>query len=734
MGSLRWAITQANASGTHDTIEFNIGTGASGYVDPTPGSPGSGDEYWTISLITGLPSITDTVIIDGTTQTGYAAGVFLPVIIDGNNHTGFNIASAATGTVIRGLVVRDFNDDAIDIAADDVSIVGNFIGQFTSTGEDAGDAEANTFSGVRIYNADNVIVGGSTVADRNVISGNEFGVLLRGTSTNAVVSGNYIGLNATGTSLVGAANDYGVYFMESTAASTVGGATTAEGNVIAGVVHNAISTWTESNDGILIQHNSIGITADGLTLLDHNDGQGSAIFITGGGDSIQILDNVVAGARYAGIELNSGSWNEDVTIQGNRIGTDATGTLNWGVGETGILVEQANNTRIGGTAAGEGNIVAFSGKIDSQWGAGIAIQDGGLGNTIRGNSIYSNSIAGIDLSATVIDGVDANDAGDVDTGTNNFQNWAVLQSVAIANDGTFDYLIDTTTVAAGSYTIDFYASTELDGGVVEGKRLLGSVSGVLNGNSSLSGSLSGITLASAEYVTLVTTDSSGNSSEFSNYAVATDSDAGGATPSDAVLVATSGGGLSINEDGGNDTYLVADDSSALMGGLSAFTFEHQFSTTEAGAQAFVSYTRAGNDDEFKLVAQSNGDLIVSVGGQSLTLTAFDFQTLVDGTKHAVAFSWDNTSGAWALYVDGAEVDSGTGLATGQTLASGGALVIGNEQDAAEAEFNSSTAHHATLFDTRLFNDVRTAEEISASYRSSLPYDEASLIANWRFDA
>ncbi|MCA9107765.1 MAG: DUF642 domain-containing protein, partial [Planctomycetales bacterium] len=347
---------------------------------------------------------------------------------------------------------------------------------------------------------------------------------------------------------------------------------------------------------------------------------------------------------------------------------------------------------------------------------------------------YSNSIAGIDLSATVIDGVDVNDAGDVDTGTNNFQNWAVLQSVAIANDGTFDYLIDTTTVAAGSYTIDFYASTELDGGVVEGKRLLGSVSGVLNGNNSLSGSLSGITLASGEYVTLVTTDSSGNSSEFSNYAVATDSDAGGATPSDAVLVATSGGGLSINEDGGNDTYLVADDSSALMGGLSAFTFEHQFSTTETGAQAFVSYTRAGNDDEFKLVAQSNGDLIVSVGGQSLTLTAFDFQTLVDGTKHAVAFSWDNTSGAWALYVDGAEVDSGTGLATGQTLASGGALVIGNEQDAAEAEFNSSTAHHATLFDTRLFNDVRTAEEISASYRSSLPYDEASLIANWRFDA
>ncbi|MGB7329407.1 MAG: LamG-like jellyroll fold domain-containing protein, partial [Rubripirellula sp.] len=40
---------------------------------------------------------------------------------------------------------------------------------------------------------------------------------------------------------------------------------------------------------------------------------------------------------------------------------------------------------------------------------------------------------------------------------------------------------------------------------------------------------------------------------------------------------------------------------------------------------------------------------------------------------------------------------------------------------------------ATLSDARIFSSVRTANEIAARYRSSLPYDETNLIANWQFD-
>ncbi|MCA9197844.1 MAG: DUF4347 domain-containing protein, partial [Planctomycetales bacterium] len=520
VGSLRWAINQANAnSGIADIIEFNIGTGDGGYTDPTPGSPGSGDEYWTIGITSILPSITDAVTIDGTTQAGWVAGTFLPIVIDGNNGSnfGFRFSNTSDGSTMRGLVVRDFDDDVIDIAsgADNITITGNFIGQFNSDGTDAGDGEANVFSGVRVY-SNNVTV------SNNLLAGNEFGVLVRGSATNTVISGNYIGTDITGATTIGSNNDYGVYIYETASGTTIGGATTAEGNVFAGININSIGIFNEANDNVTIQNNIIGASADGLTLLDHNDRSGSAIYITNGGDNMQILDNLIVGARYAGIELDASGVSSGTVIQGNIIGTDATGTQNWGVGETGVLIENAINTTIGGTNAGEGNVIAFSGKIDSQWGAGIAIQDGGSGNTIRGNSIYSNSVLGIDLSAgNVIDGVTANDAGDLDAGSNNLQNWAEINTVSANGSNQLVYDIDTTTLASGTYTVDFYASSDLAAGKVAGQRYLGSITGVADGQASLSGTLIGSSIATNEYITLVTTDTSGNSSEFSNYAAVT---------------------------------------------------------------------------------------------------------------------------------------------------------------------------------------------------------------------
>ncbi|MCA9064798.1 MAG: cadherin domain-containing protein, partial [Planctomycetaceae bacterium] len=744
--SLREAITAtnntANSGGNPDEISFQISASDAGYVDPTPGSPGSGDEYWTIALSSALPVITDGVVIDGTTQTGWVAGSFLPIIVDGNgNGGGLEFSATADNSVIRGLVIRDFNADAVDLldGADNITVVGNFIGQFNSDGTDAGSGEANVFSGIRTR-GDNTVVGGSSAAERNIISGNEFGVLVRGSATNVTISGNYIGTDVTGTGLVGA-NDYGVYFQDTANSSTVGGTTAAHGNVIAGAGINAIAFTSESNDSITIQHNIIGVSAAGTTLLDHNDGAGSAIYITGGGDSTQILNNVIAGARYAGIELDASGVSSGTVIRGNTIGTDATGTLNWGNGETGILIENATNTVIGGIGAGEGNVVAFSGVVDAQWGAAIAIQDGGTGNSVRGNSIYSNSLIGVDLSLTVVDGVTPNDTGDVDTGTNNLQNWAVLTAAGIADDGTFSYSLNTTTLSAGTYTIDFYASSNRDGGLVQGERYLGTLTGVASGNSSLSGTLSGITLASGEYVTLITTDASGNSSEFSNYAVAVDTDAGGATPSDPATVATSGGGLSLNEDGGNDAYLLADDGDAIVGGLGSLTAEIQFSSNDlsSGGTLLSYYTPTGlidADDALLIKITSSGDLRFRINGSNATgglSSAMDYRTLADGQRHSIAATWHNTAGAWEIFVDGISVDSGTGFRTGATISTGGRLALGQDWEGFGDIRSPSDAFHGSFYDVRLFDDVRTASEIQASYRSTLPYHEAGMLANWRFD-
>ena len=168
--------------------------------------------------------------------------------------------------------------------------------------------------------------------------------------------------------------------------------------------------------------------------------------------------------------------------------------------------------------------------------------------------------------------------------------------------------------------------------------------------------------------------------------------------------------------------MLADNGGEILGGLSALTFEHRFSTTDTTSQAFVSYFVAGSTDQFKLVVQNNGDLLATIAGSQIIASNFDFRTLADGQEHAIAFTWDNTTGSWALYVNGSSVEDGTALATGLTIASGGALVVGNDQDSPAVNFDPDVSQQATLHGTRLFNDVRTADEISASYRTDLPYN------------
>ncbi|MEM7314530.1 MAG: LamG-like jellyroll fold domain-containing protein, partial [Planctomycetota bacterium] len=203
---------------------------------------------------------------------------------------------------------------------------------------------------------------------------------------------------------------------------------------------------------------------------------------------------------------------------------------------------------------------------------------------------------------------------------------------------------------------------------------------------------------------------------------------------DIQSTATSEGGLSINEDGGNDVYLVADDGGTLLGGLGALTYEIQFSSTDvAGETTLLSYATSSNANELLLNIDGAGNLDFIIGGASgVTSSAMDYRTLRDGNLHSIAFTWDNAAGDWEFFVDGVSVDSGTGYRTGATIDSGGSLVFGQEQDSVEGGFSTVQQFSGTLSDVRVFDDVRTASEIAASYRSDLPYDEANMIANWKF--
>src|SRR4030095_2886837 len=200
-GSLRQAITDANNMGG-GTINFNI--------------PGGG--VHTISPLTVLPTITQTVTIDGYTQSGSSVNTNPPTmglntvltielsgVNSGANFSGLIIN--ASNCIVRGLVINRFVHDGIDIngnAASGNVIEGNFIG--TNPAGTAALPNGSGGLGAVILGSgtpSNCTVGGTTPDARNLISGNiGYGVNL-GTGTGNTVQGNLVGTDITGTVALG---------------------------------------------------------------------------------------------------------------------------------------------------------------------------------------------------------------------------------------------------------------------------------------------------------------------------------------------------------------------------------------------------------------------------------------------------------------------------------------------------------------------------------------------------
>ncbi len=387
LGSLRQAITDANALGGADTIAFAIGFGAQ-----------------TISLASALPEITDQVTIDGWTQPGFAGSPLIRIDggLAGAGVDGLTLSGTADASVIRGLMMTRFTRDGIAIqsGADNITIAGNWIGTTGAGSTGVGNAD----DGIDISGS-TAIIGGTGANDRNVItnSGDE-GIDIVGSGvTGHLIQGNYIGVDPDGASGGGNA-DVGIAII-SGSGNTIGGTAVEARNVIS--------------------------------------------------------------RNKEGIEINT----SNNVVQGNYIGTDAGGTLPCGNrADDGVEIRNGSTgNRIGGTAAGAGNLIAFN-ALD-----GVNVVDGS-GHSVLGNRIYSNSQLGIDLVGGSEDasGVTANDvAPDADTGANNLQNFPVLTS-ATTNGSQITITGALASNASSYYRIEFFSSSAADGsGHGEGQTYLG---------------------------------------------------------------------------------------------------------------------------------------------------------------------------------------------------------------------------------------------------------------------
>jgi photosystem II stability/assembly factor-like uncharacterized protein len=478
-GSLRQAILDSNNTSGPNTIQFSIG---SGVQTITPRSP--------------LPTVFIPVTIDGTSQPGYNG---TPIIELNGSQAGTNtdgLILLAGNSTVQGLVINRFSLDGLAVQNNGGSVIqGNYIGtDVTGT-----HALGNGRQGMLVNCANNTI-------DNNLISGNGLdGLQIAGTGvTGNVVQGNFIGTDASGTLPLGNGRQ-GMLINSQASANTIGGSLPGAGNVISANHSDGLQLADAGTTGNVVQGNFIGTDASGtlplgngrLGMLINFGTQGNAIGGTGSG-----AGNIIAANVSDGVELGDTGTSSNV-VQGNSIGTDASGSLDLGNGRVGVLIYGGAH----GNRIDSGNMIAFNKQ------PGVAVVDvGTVGNAIRGNSIYSNGGLGIDLGW---DGVTVNHAGGSTTGPNDWQNYPVLTAAASGNtttvSGTLNGLPNTT------FTLDFYGNSTPDITYFgQGEQYLDSITVTTDatGNASFDAVLNAAT-NDLEWLSATATDPAGNTSEFS---------------------------------------------------------------------------------------------------------------------------------------------------------------------------------------------------------------------------
>jgi len=348
VGSLRDALQLANTAAGKDSIFFAI--------------PGSGPH--SIRVLTSLPAIHDSVLIDGYSQSGTSFATetepaVLLIEIDGSvaGSTTSGLDIHCSHCLVRGLVINRFSRYGIHVTSGSNTIVeGNHIGTDVAGFQEMG----NGFSAIRCDDSSNNIIGGIESGSRNVISGNGSGVIIYDGSNN-VVCGNYIGIDASGAIDLGNTGR-GISVINGSN-NTIGGPSEGFRNVISGNYQGISLQRTSYN---IIRGNYIGTDASGYVAIGQLD-NGIDLFDTHhntiGGSAVG-EGNVISASSEHGIQHHCyQNFYEHNLIIGNRIGTDVSGSSalpNMGSGiSLGYLV---SDHTIGGTAPGEGNIISGNGE------------------------------------------------------------------------------------------------------------------------------------------------------------------------------------------------------------------------------------------------------------------------------------------------------------------------------------------------------------------------------------
>ncbi len=460
--SLREAIVAANAAAGADTINFNIPTSDSGYQS-------SGDYF-----ILTVSSTTLTLSDD--------SGVF----INGYSQSGATRNTAPFGQTINTVL-------KIQVTSPSLIVL------FTLTGDN------NHIAGLNLKSDFTTSMFINT-SSNNWLEGDFFGSDITGaTATNwgsisiqSSSGSNVIGTNGDGNGDVGERN---IFMSEN---SNNGGMTidaTSNNEVIAGNYFGTDKTGRVCSTGFFGRHHIFtGIGSSGHRIGTNYDGVSDS-------EESNIFGCVNVQSR-AQLRIDGSSG----FVQGNYIGTNPQGDdLQSFFAEPGIADNSGSTSWII-----KGNVIAHNGSV------GIAFGSGSNHNKITQNIIYDNGIRDgrLDIDLAPV-GVNANDAGDIDTGSNNGMNFPVISTVNYVGGsqyhlvGTMDYNINEFPI-----TVEIFKSNNESSEHGGATAYLGSTNVRNDGTWDTTVTIPGDQGTQRVYFTTTATNTLGDTSEFSlNYSV-----------------------------------------------------------------------------------------------------------------------------------------------------------------------------------------------------------------------
>ena len=214
-------------------------------------------------------------------------------------------------------------------------------------------------AGTTAHDAFSITAGGTTVRGLAI---NRFGGDAFAVSGGAgdSIAGDFVGTDPTGTIGEGDGTSEFESILVNASGLTIGGPATADRTIVSDSALYGIRL--QSGTGDVIENSYVGTDSSGTVALPTHsiaiyDAGASNITI---GGTTAALRNVISGNQSNAIALVSTAGN---VVEGNYIGTDASGTVALANGSDGIVISVGGNT-IGGNQAGAGNVI--SGNIGAE--------------------------------------------------------------------------------------------------------------------------------------------------------------------------------------------------------------------------------------------------------------------------------------------------------------------------------------------------------------------------------